>query len=295
MSPLRHLPMQQQRRTISPWYSTGVPGQENESRFATSSSPFNAYAQHFDPNAPLYPEAVVGMSAWRDGGGERSTDSIIRKRASALSPDQTRARSPPSRTTLRTDPFSLFSLTEHERGNSPDPQNRASQQPNISSVDGFTLGHGTIPGSTDSVTTDLPRDLDALQTELERLRRREARMAAALAQASRAGFVYENVDDSPSSDIERIFVAALKSYKEKTGKDLRNHDLFKQLEACNSPATILAVFQAAQFDPSRTGAPAKMKQWLFRTLDVLCTFSNTLREGVGLVITKSSVTLSTKF
>ena len=288
--------MQQQRHTVSPWYSTGVPGQENESRFATSSSPFNAYEQHSDPNRPSRPAAVFGTGARRDGEG--STDSIIPERSSLLSLDQARARSPPSRTTSRTGPFSLeslvkaLSLIEHELGSFPDPQNRASQQPNISSVNGFTARHGTIPDSTDNLTTDLTRDLDALQTELERLRRREAQMAAALAQASRAGFVYNSDDSPPSSDIERIFVAALESYKEKTGKDLKNHDLFKQLEACDSPATILAVFQAAQFDPSRTGAPTRMKQWLFRTLDVLCTFSNTLGQGVGLVITVLSTTLS---
>ncbi|KAH9014042.1 hypothetical protein EDB84DRAFT_1568351 [Lactarius hengduanensis] len=56
-----------------------------------------------------------------------------------------------------------------------------------------------------------------------------------------------------SSNIERIFGAALKSYKKKTKNDLKeDHDLFKQLETCDSPAAILAVFQASQFDPSRT-------------------------------------------
>ena len=244
------------------------------------------------------------MGAGRGGGGEGSTNSVIRERSSALSPDQARARSPPSRTTSRTGPVSFESsvlktmqrqgseLFERERANFSDPQNRASQPPNISSVNVLDHGHGTIPDPADNVTTDPTRDLDALQTELERLRRREAWMAAALAQASRAGFVYENGDDSPSSDIERVFVAALRSYKEKTGKDLKNHDLFRQLEACNSPATILAVFQAAQFGQSRTGAPVRMKQWLFRTLDVLCAFSNTLGEGISLVIPISSITLS---
>ena len=183
-------------------------------------------------------------------------------------------------------------LFKRERAHFSNPQNRASQQPSISSVNGFAHGHGAIPGAAEKVTTDTAHDFDALQTELERLRNREACLTAVLAQASRAGFVYNSADSPPSSDIERIFVAALESYKEKTGKDLKNHDLFKKLEACDSPASILAVFQAAQFDQSRTGTPVRMKQWLFRTLDVLYAFSNTVGEGVSLVITKSSVTLS---
>ena len=86
------------------------------------------------------------------------------------------------------------------------------------------------------------------------------------------------------SDIESIFDAALKSYKKKTNKDLKNHDLFKQLEKCDSPATILAVFQTDHFgDPSQTGSDDRLKRWLIPTLNVLCAFSDTLGEGVSLV------------
>jgi hypothetical protein len=86
-----------------------------------------------------------------------------------------------------------------------------------------------------------------------------------------------------SSNIERIFLAALKSYKKKTKKDLKNHDLFKQLEICDSPAAILAVFQADQFDPSRTGNNDRLNKWLIPTINVLSAFSNTLGEGISLV------------
>jgi hypothetical protein len=55
-----------------------------------------------------------------------------------------------------------------------------------------------------------------------------------------------------SSDIEHIFVAALKSYKKKTKKDLKNHDLFRQLETCDSPAAILAVFQPDHLESGAT-------------------------------------------
>ncbi|KAI9436040.1 hypothetical protein H4582DRAFT_496333 [Lactarius indigo] len=89
--------------------------------------------------------------------------------------------------------------------------------------------------------------------------------------------------ESSSTRIERIFDIALKSYKKKTKNDLKNHDLFKQLETCNSPAAILAVFQTAQFDPSGTSSDGRLKKWLVPTVNVLCAFSGTLSEGVSLV------------
>jgi hypothetical protein len=92
-----------------------------------------------------------------------------------------------------------------------------------------------------------------------------------------------------SSHIESIFDAALKSYKKKTKKDLKNHDLFKQLETCDSPAAILAVFQASRFD--RTGDDDALKKWLVPTINVLYAFSETIGEGVSLVNIDSSVHL----
>ena len=95
-----------------------------------------------------------------------------------------------------------------------------------------------------------------------------------------------------SSDIERIFDAALKSYKKKTKKDLKSHDLFKQFDECDSPAEILAKFQATHFDdPSQTGSDDRLKRWLVPTLNVLCAFSDTLGEGVSLVIIDTSLPL----
>ena len=95
-----------------------------------------------------------------------------------------------------------------------------------------------------------------------------------------------------SSDIERIFDAALKSYKKKTKKDLKSHDLFKQFDECDSPAEILAKFQATHFDdPSQTGSDDRLKRWLIPTLNVLCAFSDTLGEGVSLVIIDTSLPL----
>ena len=97
---------------------------------------------------------------------------------------------------------------------------------------------------------------------------------------------------SSSSDIERIFDTALKSYQKKTKKNLKDHDLFKQLEGCDSPAAILAKFQSAHFDDqSQTGSDDRLKRWLVPTLNVLCAFSDTLDEGVSLVMIDSFVPL----
>ena len=101
-----------------------------------------------------------------------------------------------------------------------------------------------------------------------------------------------NTPSGSSSNIESIFDAALKSYKKKTKKDLKNHDLFKQLESCDSPAAILAVFQAAQFDESRMARDERLKKWLVPTINVLCAFSGTLGEGISLVKIDSSVHMS---
>ncbi|KAH8994125.1 hypothetical protein EDB86DRAFT_1285163 [Lactarius hatsudake] len=92
-----------------------------------------------------------------------------------------------------------------------------------------------------------------------------------------------------ASNIEGIFDAALKSYNKKTKKDIEKHDLFKKLEQCNSPAAILAAFQADQFDPSRTGGNDRLKKWLLPTINVLYAFSATLSEGVGLVFSPARV------
>ncbi|KAH9069639.1 hypothetical protein EDB83DRAFT_2582967 [Lactarius deliciosus] len=92
-----------------------------------------------------------------------------------------------------------------------------------------------------------------------------------------------------SSNIEGIFDAALKSYKKKTKNDLKKHDIFKQLETCNSPAAILAVFQATQFDFSRTAGDDRLKKWLVPTINVLYAFSGTLSEGVALVFPPAKV------
>lgn len=207
-------------RGASPFRQANDP---EELRRATS--PPNARSQRSGPNGPSPPAAVVGKQRRPNTGdddGEGSTDSVIRERA--LSPDQARARSPPSRTTSPAVPVTIESLVktvqpqrsdsplvERERGKSPDPQNQVSQQPNIASVNGFTHGHGAKPGSTGNVTADLIRDLKIRETEIETLRRREAWMTATLARASRAGFVYVNGNEEqgPTDDQPKVAEAVI--------------------------------------------------------------------------------------
>jgi len=87
-----------------------------------------------------------------------------------------------------------------------------------------------------------------------------------------------------SSNFQSIFNAALKAYEKKTKKDLLAHPLAAQLQACNSPADILAVLQdrVKEFDQSRS-VDERLSRWLNPTIDVLYAFSATLGEGVGLV------------
>ncbi|KAI9436422.1 hypothetical protein H4582DRAFT_2058681 [Lactarius indigo] len=110
-----------------------------------------------------------------------------------------------------------------------------------------------------------------------------------MSQLLASGSMSQTPATTHSSNIEGIFDAALKSYKKKTKKDIKKHDLFKQLEQCNSPAAVLAAFQVDQFDPSRTGSSDRLKKWLLPAINVLYAFSATLSEGVGLVFSPAKV------
>src|SRR5712671_2871993 len=68
---------------------------------------------------------------------------------------------------------------------------------------------------------------------------------------------------STSSHFEALFNAALAKYSEQTGKDLRNHQFAHQIDRCNTPESLLAVFQeqAQTFDEFRNGDHRLIK-WL---------------------------------
>jgi hypothetical protein len=87
-----------------------------------------------------------------------------------------------------------------------------------------------------------------------------------------------------SSNLQAIFEASLKEYEKKTEKSLLTHPLMAQLQACNSPADILAVLrsQAAKVEQA-TSADDKLINWLDPIVNVLSASSSVIGAGVGLV------------
>ena len=87
-----------------------------------------------------------------------------------------------------------------------------------------------------------------------------------------------------SSNFQLIFNNALKEYEKRTKKDLLSHPLAAQLQACDTPSTILAVLQlqVQGLDRSQSSSD-RWTKWLGPTVNVLHAFSETLGEGVSLV------------
>ena len=89
--------------------------------------------------------------------------------------------------------------------------------------------------------------------------------------------------ESSSSNFQLILDNALKAYKKRTKKDLLIHPLASQLQACESPADIVAVLQQQiqGLDQSRS-SDERWTKWLDPTINILLTFSQTVGT-VGLV------------
>jgi hypothetical protein len=89
-----------------------------------------------------------------------------------------------------------------------------------------------------------------------------------------------------SSHLKSILEAALSDYKAKTGNDLTNISLAKELQGCESVEAVLDIIQreAKAFDKFRDGTKRLMK-WIGPSVNVLCTISATLGQGVGMVRT----------
>jgi len=89
----------------------------------------------------------------------------------------------------------------------------------------------------------------------------------------------------PSTDnFTAIFNAALVEYQTLTGKSLDTHPFAAQLDSCHNPEAISDVLrtQAQAFSKFRKG-DERLMAWLDPTAHILCTFSDTLGEGIGLV------------
>ena len=86
------------------------------------------------------------------------------------------------------------------------------------------------------------------------------------------------------SNFVPIFNSALESYKRKTKKDLASHPLLSTLQYCDSPEAVLTVLreQIPAFNQPKNRDDVLTK-WVVPTVNVLCTFSATVGQGVGLV------------
>ena len=84
-----------------------------------------------------------------------------------------------------------------------------------------------------------------------------------------------------SSQFQLIFDNALKAYKKRTKTDLLTHPLADRFQACDSASSMLTVLQEHVQELNQS-QPHNIK-WLDPTVNVLCTFSETLGEGVGSV------------
>ncbi|KAF8492083.1 hypothetical protein F5888DRAFT_1860114 [Russula emetica] len=93
-----------------------------------------------------------------------------------------------------------------------------------------------------------------------------------------------------ASNFQVIFNNALKAYERRTKKDLLAHPLAAQLQNCDSPSSILLVLQQQVQELNRSqSSHDRLTKWLDPTVNVLCTFSETVGEGVGLVMSPAKV------
>lgn len=78
-----------------------------------------------------------------------------------------------------------------------------------------------------------------------------------------------------SSSFEAVFNVALDQYTKQTGEDLHNHPLASKIDSCDSPDSILDIFQeqAQTFDEFRKG-DIKLFKWLRPVVKVLHDLSN---------------------
>ena len=98
---------------------------------------------------------------------------------------------------------------------------------------------------------------------------------------------------SPSisrSNLDSIFDAALRAYKNKTGNDVTSHPLATELQSCDSPDAILTVLRRQIPTPDQSqNVDEAFAKCLIPTVNVLYTLSDTLGGVAGMVnITTSS-------
>ncbi|KAH9177275.1 hypothetical protein EDB89DRAFT_2240068, partial [Lactarius sanguifluus] len=92
---------------------------------------------------------------------------------------------------------------------------------------------------------------------------------------------------TPASSLrfELIFNAALSEFKQKTGKNLLDDWLAKELQSCNSVKAVMDIIQgqAKAFDKFKNGG-SKLMKWVHSSVYVLHAISAALGDGVGVVV-----------
>jgi hypothetical protein len=89
---------------------------------------------------------------------------------------------------------------------------------------------------------------------------------------------------APTSNFTSIFQNACIEYKKLTGHDLATHPFAKEFDRCNSPEGFLDVFREQTRALTRSRKDdEKILAWLNPIVNILCNFSATLGEGIGLV------------
>ena len=88
-----------------------------------------------------------------------------------------------------------------------------------------------------------------------------------------------------SSQFNQILEASLAKYQKKTGKNILSHPLAVELQRCTSVDAILAILQvqAEAFEQFR-GGDRRLMRGIRISVDVLSALSDTLGEGVSLVL-----------
>jgi len=113
--------------------------------------------------------------------------------------------------------------------------------------------------------------------------------ARARAYATTPNATMSSTPSTSRSNLDSIFNAALQAYQKKTGKDIASHPLATELQSCHSPDTVLAVLrrQIPSLDQSQSGEE-RFAKCLTPIINVLCAFTATLGDSVGLVIVTMS-------
>ena len=95
---------------------------------------------------------------------------------------------------------------------------------------------------------------------------------------------HTHLTSAESPNFQLIFSNALKAYEKHTKNDLLSHPLAAQLQACQSPTSILTMLQqqVQELKTSQTN-DERLTKWLDPTVNVLYAFSETIGDCVSLV------------